>query len=123
VDEAYERELARELAQLAARFDEWRAGQISAGELSCRVHQYDKGPSHEMYSLYNLMDQEFVVARAVAESLLSEDESLQKCGLTSTRWCKAFDATGMMRGSSKAKRHFAGVCFGIPPWLATWCHL
>jgi hypothetical protein len=56
------------------RFDEWRAGQISAGELSCRVHQYDKGPSHEMYSLYNLMDQEFVVARAVAESLLSEDE-------------------------------------------------
>ena len=37
VDEAYERELARELARLAARFDEWRAGQISAGELSHRT--------------------------------------------------------------------------------------
>jgi hypothetical protein len=74
VGEAYERELARELAQLAARFDEWRAGRISASELSHRIHQYDKGPLHEMYSLYNLMDQEFVVARAVAESLLPENE-------------------------------------------------
>jgi hypothetical protein len=74
VDEAYERELARELAQLAARFDEWRVGRISASELSHWIHQFDKGPAHETYSLYNLMDQEFVVARAVAESLLSEDE-------------------------------------------------
>ena len=74
VDEAYERELARELRLLAAQFDEWRADRISAGELSYRVHQYDKGPAREMHSLYNLMDQEFVIARAVVEELLTEDE-------------------------------------------------
>jgi hypothetical protein len=74
VDDAYERELARELAQLAAQFDAWRAGQIRASDLSHRVHQFHKGPVREMYNLYNLMDQEFVVARAVAESLLSENE-------------------------------------------------
>jgi hypothetical protein len=74
VDDAYERELARELAQLAAQFDAWRAGQIRASDLSHRVHQFHKGPVREMYNLYNLMDQEFVVARAVVEGLLTEDE-------------------------------------------------
>jgi hypothetical protein len=74
VDEAYERELARELAQLATQFDEWRAGQIKASELSSRVHQFDKGPGHETYNFYNLMDQEFVLARAVVEGFLTEAE-------------------------------------------------
>jgi hypothetical protein len=52
VDEAYERELARELAQLATRFDEWRAGRIKASELSHQVHQFYKGPAHETYNFY-----------------------------------------------------------------------
>ena len=74
VDEAYERELARELTQLAAQFDEWRAGRIKASELSHQVHQFDKGPAHETYNFYNLMDQEFVLARAVVEGFLTEAE-------------------------------------------------
>ena len=74
MDDAYERELARKLAQLATKFDAWRTGRISARELSYQVHQYDKGPAREMRSLYNLMDQEFVVARAIVERLLTEDE-------------------------------------------------
>jgi hypothetical protein len=74
VDDAYERELTRELKQLAAQFDEWRAGRIRASDLSHRVHQFDKGPVREMYNLYNLMDQEFVVDRAVVEGLLTEEE-------------------------------------------------
>lgn len=66
--------MARELAQLAAQFDEWRAGRIKASELGSRVHQFDKGPAYETYSFYNLMDQEFVLARAVVEGFLTKTE-------------------------------------------------
>jgi hypothetical protein len=62
------------LAPLAAQFDEWRAGWIKASELSHQVYQFDKGPAHETYNFYNLMDQEFVLARAVVEGLLTEAE-------------------------------------------------
>ena len=39
--EAYERELHRELLKLDQSFAEWRDDQISSGELSSRVHQYE----------------------------------------------------------------------------------
>ena len=45
VVEAYERELQRELEKLDASFQEWRQGAISSGELSHRVHEYERGPS------------------------------------------------------------------------------
>ena len=51
--EAYERELHRELLKLDQSFAEWRDGQISSGELSSRVHQYEVGPSRELYKKYN----------------------------------------------------------------------
>jgi hypothetical protein len=74
VTDAYERELARALAQLASQFAEWQTGRMSAVELSARVHHYDTGTSRELYNLYNLMDREFVVARAVVEESLSEED-------------------------------------------------
>ena len=42
--EAYENELTIELTKLATKFDEWREGKISAGELSYLIHEYDIGP-------------------------------------------------------------------------------
>ena len=36
--EAYENELAEELAKLEAKFAEWRAGKIYAGDLSYLIH-------------------------------------------------------------------------------------
>ena len=51
--EAYERELFRELSKLDQSFAEWRDGQICSGELSSRVHQYEVGPSRELYKKYN----------------------------------------------------------------------
>ena len=71
-DQAHERELARELTQLAARFDEWRAGRISAGELNHLIHQYHNGPSRELFKLYSYGESHFAVARAVAEGVLTE---------------------------------------------------
>jgi hypothetical protein len=51
--EAYERELHRELTKLDQSFAEWRNGTISSGELSHRIHQYETGPSRELFKHYN----------------------------------------------------------------------
>jgi len=51
--EAYERELRRELVKLDQSMTEWREGKISNGEMSHRIHQYETGPSRELYKQYN----------------------------------------------------------------------
>jgi hypothetical protein len=72
--EAHERELARELTQLAAKFDEWKAGQIGAGDLDLLIHQHHNGPSRELFKFYDGGDDRFAVAHAVVEGVLKEDE-------------------------------------------------
>ena len=72
--EAYERELHRELLKLDQDFAEWRDGQISSGELSLRVHQYEVGPSRELYKKYNYSYDDLNVAYAIATGILKRDE-------------------------------------------------
>ena len=73
--EAHERELARELTQLATKFDEWRAGEMGAGDLDYLIHQHHNGPSRELFKFYNYGGSpHLAVARAVAEGVLTEDE-------------------------------------------------
>lgn len=74
-DQAYERELARELTQLAARFDDWRAGRITPWELNDQIHRYHNGPAWELFKFYDYGGSpQFAVARAVAEGVLKEKE-------------------------------------------------
>ncbi len=72
--EAYERELHRELTRLDLSFEEWRQGKISSGELSSRVHEYERGPSRELYSRYNQGDMDMNVAYALVTGILSREE-------------------------------------------------
>lgn len=72
--EAYERELQRELTKLDQSFAEWREGRIGSGELSYRVHQYDTGPSHELFKQYNGAPHDMSVAYAIVVGLLKRDE-------------------------------------------------
>ena len=73
--EAYERELHRELTVLEGSFEEWRQGKISSGELSYRIHQYEVGPSRELYKKYNEDSlAEMMVAYAIVASILRRDE-------------------------------------------------
>ena len=74
VGEAYENELTQELGQLATKFDEWKAGKISTGELSRLIHEYYTGPSWDMYKYYNNVSPVMAVGRAVVERLLEEDD-------------------------------------------------
>jgi len=72
--QAYENELKTELEGLFKKFKEWEKNKISSGELSHLIHEYDRGPSKNMFSYYNNIDPQVVVARAVAYNLLTEDE-------------------------------------------------
>ncbi len=72
--EAYERELHRELTKLGQSFAEWRDGQIVSGELSSRVHQYEAGPSRELYKKYNCSPHDVNVAFAIVTNILKRDE-------------------------------------------------
>jgi hypothetical protein len=74
VGEAYENELVEELTKLEAKFAEWRAGKIYAGDLSYLIHKYDTGPSREMYKYYNGVSPALAVGRAVAEGLLERED-------------------------------------------------
>ena len=71
---AYERELEIHLNELYEKFIEWKKGKIFAGELSHLIHQYDKGPSKEMFSRYNNIPPEATVAQGLVNGLLKRDE-------------------------------------------------
>jgi hypothetical protein len=72
--EAHERELKRELEGLAREFDRWRAGELPSGELALILHDHDDGPAKRTWAFYNNVDPGTIVARAVADGMLSLDE-------------------------------------------------
>ena len=63
--EAYEIELHRELTKLEKSFEKWVNGTISSGEFSYRIHQYEKGPSRELFKKYNYGEDAMNVAYAI----------------------------------------------------------
>lgn len=71
---AYERELHRELSKLDESFAEWRNGAIGSGELSYRIHQYETGPSRDLYKQYNSGSDDLSVAYAIVVGILDEEE-------------------------------------------------
>jgi len=72
--EAYERELRRELKKLEISFEQWRSGEISNGEFSYRIHQYEVGPSRDLYKHYNRGQADMNVARAIVVGILNRNE-------------------------------------------------
>ena len=72
--EAHERELHRELTALDRRFSEWRAGRLGSGELSVEIHQYETGPSRELFKRYNGALPDMMVAYAIVVGILQREE-------------------------------------------------
>jgi hypothetical protein len=72
--EAYERELLRELVKLEESFAEWRRGDISSGEMSHRIHEWETGPSRALFKWYNHGPREMTVAYAIVLGILDEEE-------------------------------------------------
>jgi hypothetical protein len=72
--EAYDRELHRELAKLDENFAKWRNGEIDNAELSDHIHQFETGPSRELFKRYNYNPHEMSVAYAIVVGILRQDE-------------------------------------------------
>ena len=71
---AYERELGNHLAELRTGFSEWVEHKISAHELSDRIHQFHDGPSRDLFSVNQKFKPDFLVSRAIALGVLTENE-------------------------------------------------
>jgi hypothetical protein len=71
--QAYEIELGRALGDLEQQFALWRNGQISAGELSDRIHVFHQGPSRELWGRYNARVDDMLVAHAIVTGLLPRE--------------------------------------------------
>ena len=74
VGKAHDRELNLYLSELEKRFNEWREGKISPGELSHFIHEFHDGSSRAVYKTYTMLKRDQLVARAIGIGLLSEDE-------------------------------------------------
>lgn len=71
---AHERELDAALEELDSEFERWRSDELLPSELSERIHEFHDGGARELYSIYNRLEEEQLVARAVAHGLLDEEE-------------------------------------------------
>ena len=71
---AYERELAKALDELYARFKEWKKGSVDSFELSDQIHKFHNGISRDLWKMYDNRDNHIVIARAVANGIISMDE-------------------------------------------------
>ena len=74
---AYERALARALADLESQFHRWRSGEIDAYTLNELVHKYHQGPSREVWKRYSDVSggwTDLAGGTAVAEGLLQREE-------------------------------------------------
>ncbi len=72
--EAYERELHRELGKLEESMAAWRRGDISSGEMSHRIHEWETGPSRVLFKQYNKGPKDMSLAYAIVVGILDEEE-------------------------------------------------
>ena len=89
--EAHERELHRDLAKLELRFAEWRNGQLGSGALSDEIHQYENGPSRELFKRYNGGLPDMMVAYAISAGILKREEISAELLEALTRPLEYFD--------------------------------
>ena len=71
---AYEREMTHHLNELAEKFEKWKKNEITSSDLNELVHNFHNGTSKQLYCIYNYLDVDGVVARAIAFGFLSEKE-------------------------------------------------
>jgi hypothetical protein len=71
--QAWESELNRELDTLFKAFGLWANKELSAFELSDRIHEFHDGVSRDLYSRYTGSNPLPVVCGAIAVGILSEE--------------------------------------------------
>lgn len=73
-DAVYETEAKAFLAELDAQFTRWRDGEIRSFELLEAIHDFQRGPARELWSMYQSMQEPMIVARGIALGLIEEGQ-------------------------------------------------
>ncbi|HSW12710.1 MAG TPA: hypothetical protein VLI06_07715 [Solimonas sp.] len=68
----YEAEAGRLLGELEASFKEWRAGEKLSSDLLQDIHQFHQHGSRELWSMYQSLKEQEIVARGIALGLIPE---------------------------------------------------
>jgi hypothetical protein len=71
---AYEVELRRALAPLAAAFDQWKEGKVSSDMINDMIHEFHQGPHRDLYSRYNSKMYEPTIAYAIVKGILDKEK-------------------------------------------------
>ncbi len=72
--EAYEEELQRALVPLSESFDKWKKHDISSGELSDLIHDFNRGPARDLLVKYDGSMEDLMVSSAIARGILGKHE-------------------------------------------------
>lgn len=74
VNIAYEREANNRLLDLSESFDDWRNELLGGGELFSLVQEFGQRQVKAIMDMYDSLEPELLIARAVVEGFLTEDE-------------------------------------------------
>ncbi len=73
-EEAWNQELTEKLTDLYEDFCRWGGDEISAFELTDRIHTFHDGAARELYKRYALCDSVTAVSSAIAAGVIDKDE-------------------------------------------------
>ncbi len=95
VGEVYEWELHQHLAELDKAFAQWRRAEMLSSELCEEIHQFHQHPARELWSMYQSLSEDEIVARGMALGALNfarlSPKLLAKIEPLSKRWRLARD--------------------------------
>lgn len=71
---AQEEELRRALLQLADKFETWKSGKLSSGDLVDAIHAFHEGPARQILLKYDRQNLLTTVAQAIAIGVVAADK-------------------------------------------------
>ncbi len=72
-ERAWEAEMRAALGALHGKFEQWKSGEVSSGDLDRAIHEYHNGIARDIWKRYSNSRPHFQVAYAVAAGLIAKD--------------------------------------------------
>ncbi|MBP2659093.1 MAG: hypothetical protein H6Q69_2125 [Firmicutes bacterium] len=73
-NQAYERELRKELENLAGKFTLWQENELGIWDLEEAIHQFHNGAARELYKRYTMTSPELVLPYALYKNIIAYEE-------------------------------------------------
>lgn len=73
-NQAYERELRKELESLAGKFTLWQENELGIWDLEEAIHQFHNGAARELYKRYTMVSPELILPYALYNNIIAYEE-------------------------------------------------